>query len=70
MSMVSAIISLLVAIFKAIPSLKDMVVIAVEKANEANVAEAFSREKEKNERNKNKIKEVLAKKDGKDGEAN
>lgn len=70
MSMVSAIISLLVAIFKAIPSLKDMVVIAVERANEANVAEAFSREKEKNERNKNKIKEVLAKKDGKDGEAN
>jgi hypothetical protein len=70
MSMVSAIISLLVAIFKAIPSLKDMVVIAVERANEANVAEAFSREKEKNERNKNKIKEVLAKKDEKDGEAN
>ena len=70
MSMVSAIISLLIAIFKAIPSLKDMVAIAVERANEANVAGAFSREKEKNERNKNKIKEVLAKKDGKDGEAN
>ena len=70
MSMVSVIISLLIAIFKAIPSLKDMVAIAVERANEANVAGAFSREKEKNERNKNKIKEVLAKKDGKDGEAN
>lgn len=57
--MVSAIISLLAALFKAIPSIKDIIAIALERADKSNVAEAFSREEEKNNRNSARIREIL-----------
>lgn len=45
--MVSAIISLLAAIFKAIPSIEDLVKSAIAQADKANVADAHKRKTEK-----------------------
>lgn len=45
--MVSAIINLLAALFRAFPSFKDLVNSALEAANKANVAEAVKRKQEK-----------------------
>lgn len=70
MSMVSAIISLLAALFNAIPSIKDVVSMALERADKANVAEAFSRESEKNARNAKRIEEILKNEDKTEGPQN
>lgn len=43
----SAIISLLVAIFRAVPSFERLVKTAIEEANKANVAEAARRKQDK-----------------------
>lgn len=44
---VSAIISFLTAIFKAFPSIEDIIKKAIEAANKANIAEAAKRKQEK-----------------------
>lgn len=44
---VSAIISLLVAIFRSVPSFERLVKTAIEEANKANIAEAAKRKQEK-----------------------
>ncbi len=55
--MVSAIINLLAALFMAIPSLRELVGIALEASQSANVAEAVERWKSKN----NAVKQALDK---------
>lgn len=44
---VSAIISLLTAIFKAFPSIEGIIRMAIEEANKANIVEAANRKQEK-----------------------
>ena len=55
--MVSAIINLLAALFRAIPSLRELVGIALEASQSANVAEAIGRWEFKN----NAVKQALDK---------
>ena len=55
--MVSAIINLLAALFRAIPSLRELVGIALEVSQSVNVAEAVKRWKTKN----NAVKQALDK---------
>lgn len=54
--MVSAIIQLLVAIFKAIPAIRELAEVAIDASKSANVADAINRWKAKNETVKAAIK--------------
>ena len=56
MAMASAIIQLVAAIFKAFPSIREIIEVAVEASKSANVADALNRWKAKNEAVKTAIK--------------